>query len=189
MTNPKALVMALFQKQGGDELLEHQAEMERDLISQANRALELADFDDRIDPPTIEERVQELQDGFVALVDGSMTEFYTRKYVDARIDGDYESVSGYVDMTAEAWKEQRELVHDIHDEKEWDTDDPVDYYIRGLFGVGREEFERYVVRVDKTEGDLLRDFLSGIDVTEGYQLFVGLGTAESALDLALSQLE
>lgn len=189
--NPKQLVLGLFRKQGGEELLEHQAEIEQELITQANRVLDLAQLSPHIQPPSVEERAEELEDGFVALVDDDFRDFYIRRYADVKITADWEDVSGYVGMEESAWEQQKQTIRETFESKGWESEDPVDEYIRGLFGVHVWNFEANIIdrAAPYSDGDLLERFLRGDDYVADDPVFVGLGTAEDAMRLAMDTIE
>lgn len=189
--NPKKMVLALFRRQGGDELLKHQAEMESDIIESANRLVEVTDVGDPIESPSVEDRTDQLEKGFVALVDGDFRTFYLKQYVGSRLSSDWESVSGYVGMEPKHWEKQKDTIRQTWEDADMTADDEVDAHIRGVHGVGKDEFESVVVNKaeDRSDADLLESFLAGDPYDSDYYVFVGLRTANQALEAGLSDLE
>lgn len=187
--DPKKMVLTVFRQRGGEELLVHQAEMERGIVIQANQALEIADLGPAIRYPSIDERVTQLQDGLVALVDGKFEDFYTRQYVKNRLRSDWNQVRGYVGLSPEAWESQKETIRETWEDAGMDSDDPVDDHLRGVHGVGKEEFAREIVHQDSDSGDTLERFLAGDPYFEDAPVFTGLRTARQALEYALDSLE
>lgn len=160
--NPKqAMAKRFFESEMFESYLWVFAQRERQLVERVRRLEDAHGVDHIEEIPEPGERVLQVKDFAGAMVSGDAPEWGVENL--GVVDNPEEAVE-YIDMDADAWRDQQTEWAKVLREtgEEGDDEELADRYVRARFGVSLEEFERMVVKWDDEDRQaLVEEVLAG----------------------------
>lgn len=192
--NVKKMAFQILKKQGGDEILKHQAEMESESLGVANEILSKADMDEIYNHLTVEDRAEQLTDGVIALVSDEFHKYYVEQFTYHVLDCEIDYVLPFSQMSSDEFEEVKEgwynsyLENGVIDEDET-IDEVSNKHTQSVCGCSLSIFENEIVNWDKEKHvEVLERMFSGDDYNKDNRVFIGHKTAHQAMKKALENI-